>query len=198
MQSSLSNQCHQSCLVSMMDVASSLQTRRSSVHRRACAECQKRKTRCLGSRDDLQTCSYCRKAGKRCTFEAPPSRTSLTRKNLDTAERRSRQLEALLRSIRPDLDIDSAIQNIGDASLDSDAEESQQQDKQPSPRLSDEFEWHESALSEAAGPSKAGTGIGDGMANLPTKSQEAGYLGTKSFQSKSSRINLVGRQHLRF
>jgi transcriptional regulatory protein GAL4 len=160
-----------------MEVAGSSQRRRSTVHRRACAECQKRKTRCMGSRDDLQTCSYCRKAGKRCTFEALPSRTSLTRKNLDEAERRNRQLESLLRSLRPDLDIDSAVQNIADTSIDSDADENQPQNKQPSPRSSDEFEWHETALSEGPGPSKDGAGMGDGMANLPANSQEAGYLG---------------------
>lgn len=160
-----------------MDVASGLRSRRSTVHRRACAECQKRKTRCIGSRDDLRTCSYCRKAGKQCTFEALPSRTSLTRKNLDAAERRNRQLESLLRSIRPDLDIDSALQHARDATLDSDVEESLLQEKQPSPRSSDEFEWHETALSEVRDPSKDGSGVSDGMTNLPAKSQEAGYLG---------------------
>lgn len=108
-----------------------------------------------------------------------PSRTSLTRKNLDAAERKNRQLESLLRSIRPDLDIDSALQEVVDGSLGSDADKNEPQDKQSSPRSSDEFEWHETALSEAAGGSKDGTRIGDGMANLPAKSQEAGYLGKK-------------------
>lgn len=151
------------------------------MQRRACAECQKRKTRCLGSRDDSQTCSYCRRAGKPCTFEALPSRTPLTRKNLDAAEKKNRQLEALLRAIRPDLDLgfDSAVRHAGEASLDSDADENEPPNKEQSPRSSDEFEWHETALSEVASGSRDGIGIGDGMANLPAKSQEAGYLGAK-------------------
>ncbi|KAE9980430.1 hypothetical protein BLS_008762 [Venturia inaequalis] len=115
------------------------------------------------------------KSGKPCTFEALPPRTSLTRKNLDAAERKNRQLESLLRSIRPDLDVDSALQDVVDASLDSDANGTEARDKQPSPRSADEFEWHETALSEPIGASKDGNHIGDGMAN--TVAQEAGYLG---------------------
>lgn len=127
----------------------------------------------MGGRDGR--CSYCKRSGKKCTFEALPSRTALTRKNLDAAERKSQQLELLLRSIRPDLNIDSALQEVVDASLDSGGDEQEPQDKQPSPRLSDEFEWHETALSEAIRGSEEGNGIGDGMAN--TVAQQAGYLG---------------------
>ncbi|TID27367.1 hypothetical protein E6O75_ATG00134 [Venturia nashicola] len=130
-------------------------------------------------------------SGKRCTFEDLPFRTSLTRKNLDAAERKNRQLESLLQSIRPDLDIDSALQEVEDASLDSDADGNETRDKPPSPRSSDEFEWHETALSEATGGAQDGNRIGDGMAN--TVAQEAGYLGntsgTKLLQTISSLIS---------
>lgn len=160
-----------------MEVVSASHRRRSLVPRRACRECQKRKTRCMSSRANSEspTCSYCRQAGKLCTFDALPSRTSLTRKNLDAAESRTRQLESLLRTIRPDLDIDSALHDVVDASVHSDADGNEPRDKQPSPRSADEFEWHETALSDATGGTKDGTRIGDGMAN--TVAQDAGYLG---------------------
>lgn len=66
---------------------------------RACLECQRRKTRCVLN-GDSRVCSYCSKASKTCLFDKPPSRTPLTRKNLDAVEARCEELERLLRRHR--------------------------------------------------------------------------------------------------
>ncbi|RMY05774.1 hypothetical protein D0868_06223 [Hortaea werneckii] len=74
---------------------SSIRNRRETPSERACLQCQKRKTKCVPS-NDSRKCAFCVKAGKSCTFSAPVSRTPLTRKNLDEAESRCNELEALL------------------------------------------------------------------------------------------------------
>lgn len=73
---------------------------------RACTECQRRKSKCSGS----APCSFCSKTRRKCLFDAPPERTSLTRKNLDESEARCKSLEALLRSLNPEVDIDSLLE----------------------------------------------------------------------------------------
>lgn len=42
-------------------------------------------------------------------FDAPPERTSLTRKNLDESEARCKRLEALLKTLNPEVDVDSLL-----------------------------------------------------------------------------------------
>src|ERR1700754_4315664 len=75
---------------------------------RACTECQRRKTRCaLGSGGP--PCVYCARTGKECVVAKPQPRTSLTRKNLQSAEIRCKRLEAILRRIRPDLSLEDEI-----------------------------------------------------------------------------------------
>jgi transcriptional regulatory protein GAL4 len=143
--------------------------RSTNPHQRACIECQKRKTRCVASKETTLACSYCNKAGKHCAFDAPPARTSLTRKNLDAAELRCRQLESVLRSLHPEVDLDMAVQGVADISVTSDAEE----------KASDEYEWNETSPPETPNLSKSKAPIRDGMANLPTESKESGYLGKK-------------------
>lgn len=79
---------------------------------RACTNCRKRKSRCSGSAVDGQPCSYCARTAKDCSFEEPTDRTPLKRKNLDAAERRCEQLQSLLYSLNPDLDIDAALARL--------------------------------------------------------------------------------------
>lgn len=159
----------------------------------ACVNCQKRKTRCIGTNGPGQSCSYCSRAGKPCSFEAPPQRTALTRRNLDAAERRCSRLERLIRSLHPDMDIASALESFdhqepsatgplvpGDTQL------------PESPAISQppagEYEWNEDVSDPPATGSLKnnmedgdglgdglGDGVGDGMATLVT--DKAGYLG---------------------
>jgi transcriptional regulatory protein GAL4 len=72
---------------------------RASASERACLQCQKRKTRCVSNGSDT-TCSYCAKMSKACVFETPPTRTPLTRRNLDAAEARCKELELRLRQLQ--------------------------------------------------------------------------------------------------
>ncbi|KAF2098066.1 hypothetical protein NA57DRAFT_57231 [Rhizodiscina lignyota] len=142
---------------------------------RACTECQRRKTRCIGSNGPRQPCIYCSKTGKQCIFEAPPSRTSLTRANLEISERRCQQLESLLRDFDPELDIEAAIAQISNdtTTLPESGITNLDQDDNRSSASSDEYEWHESKESAEAR---------DGMANIP-KSRKSGYLGSSSGSS---------------
>lgn len=133
---------------------------------RACTNCQKRKSRCLHSRQD-GPCSFCEKSGKTCSFEGPPKRTPLTRRNLDAAEYRCTQLRSLLQSLNPDLNIEAALAEHTNRSPMEDRvdsfDSSRQLDKSTD-TTPDSYEWNEGSLSPT-----------DGMATLSTT--EAGYLG---------------------
>ncbi len=83
---------------------------------RACLNCQKRKSRCLRRKSE-EPCVYCRNAGKTCSLDEAPSRTPLTRKNLDAAERLCEQLTSLLRSSNPNIDIGRALKQADQPSL---------------------------------------------------------------------------------
>lgn len=137
---------------------------------RACVNCQKRKSRCMRGSAPNDPCSYCAKTGKTCSFESPPDRTPLTRKNLDAAELRCAQLQALLRSLNPDLDIESALGQ-------SDVRQAENDDSSHTPEESEEitphsYEWHEGSLSPEY---KSSAPENDGMAMLST--HDSGYLG---------------------
>lgn len=151
---------------------------------RACLECQKRKTRCIIDSGESTECIYCQKTGKRCVFEEPPDRTSLTRKNLDAAEWRIKQLESLIHSMDPRVDIEDAINGM--------KQTSEQRSITRSSTASDEFEWHEGTPG-ITGMSKSDEAL-DGMAILPAKAQEAGYLG-KSELMKTCRIDFGTRDN---
>ncbi|QKX54102.1 uncharacterized protein TRUGW13939_01185 [Talaromyces rugulosus] len=73
---------------------------RSSASERACLQCKKRKTRCVSNSNTDAICSYCAKMSKACVFETPPTRTPLTRRNLDAAEARCKELELRLRQLQ--------------------------------------------------------------------------------------------------
>lgn len=146
-------------------------------------ECQKRKSRCTGT----SPCSYCSKTNKKCTFESPPSRTPLTRRNLDKAEQRCEQLTALLRSLHPDLDLESALKHSRKSGKSFHEEvvispRPSQDDKDDlfEGGPSDEYEWREAPLSPQRDPGKGAAQLGDGMALLPPKRGESGYLGSSS------------------
>lgn len=73
--------------------------RRNEASDRACLECQRRKTKCT-FREGTEICTYCIKSGKNCVFSEKFPRKPLTRKNLDAAESRCKELESLLVSLR--------------------------------------------------------------------------------------------------
>lgn len=135
---------------------------------RACVNCQKRKSRCLQETKN-GPCSFCERKGKTCSFEGPPARTSLTRKNLDAAERRCTQLRALLQSLNPDLDVESALEILAD---DTDSCHINEVNE----TTPDSYEWHEGSLSPDCDLSRRVNTIStDGMATLSTT--DSGYLG---------------------
>jgi hypothetical protein len=139
---------------------------------RACVNCQRRKTRCHRGKAWNEPCSFCARTGKTCSFESPPDRTPLTRKNLEAAEGRCARLEKLLRSLNPDVDIDLALkssgaQNGGQAGAGGDGEV----DNAPPHH----YDWHEVALSPEDEPGNDGN---DGMAVFATG--DTGYLGESS------------------
>ncbi|CAH0046907.1 unnamed protein product [Clonostachys solani] len=140
---------------------------------RACINCQRRKSRCVrsvgrGRTGDGAPCSYCAQTGKSCSFENPPDRTPLTRNNLDAAELRCAQLRSLIKSLNPDLDIDSAIGQQAHTPSSSQAIEAAWDAS-----TLHEYEWHEDSLSpEAEHHRLAGS---DGMATI--SNNDSGYLG---------------------
>ncbi|PLB50797.1 hypothetical protein P170DRAFT_446038 [Aspergillus steynii IBT 23096] len=141
---------------------------------RACTEC-----RCSGS----SPCSYCSRTRKICQYGLPPSRTPLTRKNLDASEARCSALISLISSIKPDIDIAAALNGLTGNSerhsttsletsnvLDSDVENT---------ALSDRYEWRETSLTTPLEVQNQKSPL-DGMASLPTGDMESGYLGDSS------------------
>ncbi|KAL3468124.1 fungal-specific transcription factor domain-containing protein [Aspergillus heterothallicus] len=145
---------------------------------RACTEC-----RCSG----ISPCQYCSRTNKQCVFNRAPSRTPLTRRNLDEAEHRCAKLVALLRRLDPEIDIDDALRTVASPGSASPRFRPRALgDRRPSVESrgdgvseeADRFDWNEAASSIAT-PGK-GQGYPDGMASLPTGSAESGYLGTSS------------------
>lgn len=73
-------------------------------------QCQRRKTRCVGTENGRRACAYCRANGKECRFfDARAGRTALTRVNLERAEEEVRRLRGLLGVLCPDVDVDAAV-----------------------------------------------------------------------------------------
>ncbi|RAK97674.1 uncharacterized protein BO80DRAFT_413970 [Aspergillus ibericus CBS 121593] len=144
---------------------------------RACAECRKRKSKCSGA----APCSYCSRTKKHCRFDRVPSRTPLTRKNLDEKEHLCANLIALIHKSNPEVDIEDALKALS-------ASDEQRGDNRPTPALpsldlerrsptpSGNFEWDEAPLPSTHHPDKSL----DGMASLPTGGSGSGYLGNSS------------------
>ncbi|KAK0375146.1 hypothetical protein CLIM01_07493 [Colletotrichum limetticola] len=159
---------------------------------RACVNCQKRKSRCMRGSAANDPCSYCAKTGKTCSFEKPPDRTPLTRKNLDAAELRCKQLQNLIRSLNPELDINSALgetqnqqESVGNE--DDDGSGSLHSPLGDSDEVTPHsYEWHEGSLSPEF---KSSGHENDGMAMLPT--HDSGYLGSSSGSQLLGEIDSV-------
>nr|XP_036579674.1 C6 transcription factor [Colletotrichum truncatum]KAF6787354.1 C6 transcription factor [Colletotrichum truncatum] len=152
---------------------------------RACVNCQKRKSRCMRGSVPNDPCSYCTKTGKTCSFESPPDRTPLTRKNLDAAELRCTQLQNLLLSLNPDLDIESALKR---STIDNkEGEHSSYATEESDETTPHSYEWHEGSLSPINQSNS--TNDNDGMATL--SSHDSGYLGSSSGSQLLGEIDSV-------
>lgn len=143
----------------------------------SCLECRSRKSRCSGT----TPCLYCSKAKKQCLYEAVPSRTSLTRRNLDESERRCEVLRSLLSSLNPGLDIEAALQQAKQAA-EPNATVPSLENLDVAPVLK-EFEWRETPLLSKPERSVGSSDAGDGMASLPANTGTSGYLGSSSGSS---------------
>lgn len=155
-------------------------TRRTAWSERACLQCQKRKTRCIPRGAD-QTCEYCEKSQRECTFPERPPKTSLTRKNLDDAESRCEELESLLERYRDTSAESNGVRDLeaGQPQRDDAAHDSARNvsgfvrgdtavDASP-------YEWDESLVGE--GVSSGSGNMQDGMVSLGGSNVGTGYLG---------------------
>ena len=148
-------------------------TRRSrNPHIRACLGCQKRKTRCVPSQHHPSSCTYCARAKTDCIFDTPAPRIPLTRKNLDAFEQRCGQLEALLRSLSPGIDVDAELKKLGSPRLDTQQTTPVDGEDGSDGSQDEDVEWN-----EALPPNdpKRLHFKSDGMAMAPTTT--SGYLG---------------------
>ncbi|BCS04496.1 Zn(II)2Cys6 transcription factor [Aspergillus luchuensis] len=155
---------------------------------RACVECRvaktvltcskRRKSKCSGT----APCSYCSRTQKRCRFERVPSRTPLTRKNLEEKEQLCEKLMTLVRNLGPNIDIEEALKELAGAGQGHDTNETDHNSllgvspgaKSPTPL--ENFEWNEDLMTPSNPPNKSL----DGMASLPTEGSGSGYLGNSS------------------
>lgn len=134
---------------------------------RACLQCQKRKTKCTQDPRSA-ACTYCVRARKECVFEDAPSRTPLTRKNLDALERRCAHLENLVKSLAQGVDIEAELEKAGEG------REISRVGNEVGDAAGEDYEWHESPASTGAkAPHVADS---DGMASMAVET--SGYLGT--------------------
>ena len=138
---------------------------------KACLECQKRKSKCTGE----LPCAFCSKTNRSCVYTARPQRTPLTRKNLDAAEQKCQKLASLLKSLNPDVEIESLLQDSETSTNSQLASLNPPGTSHPATAgSSNEYEWHEDPLStddyEIQSPRH-------GMTLLPTDPSDSGYLG---------------------
>lgn len=144
-------------------------------------QCQRRKTRCLPGSGE--SCSYCAKAGKTCVFPEKQSRTPLTRKNLDAAEDRLRQLEAALqeaRSSEPASEIahqDNAREGVRRITEPSCGTATGTHRARPVEESETPYEWNETPGGNDLGRASHGRKAPDGMASLDDGGEADGYLG---------------------
>ncbi|OJJ77713.1 hypothetical protein ASPBRDRAFT_112951 [Aspergillus brasiliensis CBS 101740] len=138
----------------------------------------RRKSKCSGT----APCSYCSRTKKRCRFERVPSRTPLTRKNLEEKEQLCEKLTKLIRHLNPNVDIEEALKALPGAE-EGRVNNETAHDSSPcvssdakSPTPLESFEWNEGPLTLSHLPTKSL----DGMASLPTKGSGSGYLGNSS------------------
>ncbi|KAF3009378.1 hypothetical protein E8E14_008079 [Neopestalotiopsis sp. 37M] len=156
----------------------------------ACQNCKRSKVRCHQPLDE-EPCTRCARTGKQCNFVLDPiERTPLKRKNLDAAELRCSQLEALLRSLNPDLDIEESLAKLNQSAPNEQpgnqshysGTEADQDGDDGEPR----YEWHEDSslqTGQTAGNQESPSfgNQEDGMGAFSTS--ESGYLGSSSGSS---------------
>lgn len=152
-------------------------TARRSASERACLECQKRKTKCVAA-PEAEVCAYCQKAGKTCVFEGPHERTSLTRRNLDAAEARCKELERLLQEVRTDARTEAS-------------REPQSRPQNAEDPTAGPYEWNEGLDANANDPSPDGEYTRDGMASLARHGNGSGYLGEVTPYSLTSKCEAL-------
>ncbi|ETS82648.1 hypothetical protein PFICI_04524 [Pestalotiopsis fici W106-1] len=156
----------------------------------ACQNCKRSKVRCHQPLDD-EPCIRCARIGKQCNFILEPiERTPLKRKNLDAAELRCSQLETLLRSLNPDLDIEESLAKLNNpAQNDPSGNQSHYSGTEADQEGEDgeaRYEWHEDSSLQAAPATgnEESPSFGnheDGMGAFSTS--ESGYLGSSSGSS---------------
>ncbi|KAF4552201.1 Fungal specific transcription factor domain-containing protein 3 [Elsinoe fawcettii] len=159
------------------DDASRGQPSPQPVLNKACTNCQLRKTRCFPAAKKGHPCRYCARAGKSCTVAAPPSRTPLTRKNIDAIEQRCAALAQLIQSLDPDINIEDAVTQLkaGSQAPRLGPRTREHATTSSTPSVDNNEGWHEPAP-------QAGSGNGelDGMASLPTSTGRGTFLGRSS------------------
>ncbi|PWY82332.1 hypothetical protein BO83DRAFT_395474 [Aspergillus eucalypticola CBS 122712] len=155
---------------------------------RACVECRvantvltcskRRKSKFTAKCSGTAPCSYCSWTQKRCRFERVPSRTPLTRKNLEEKEQLCEKLMTLVRNLGPNIDIEEALKELAGAGQGHDTNETDHNSllgvspgaKSPTPL--ENFEWNEGPMTSSHPPNKSLYG----MASLPTEGSGSGYL----------------------
>lgn len=99
-------------------------------------------------------------------------------RNLDATELRCAALASLIQRIDPDVDIEAALEDItSNRGIDIESFTQTSQASRADPEngaLSDRLEWNEPSLTS---PSAVQNVPLDGMASLPSKRAESGYLG---------------------
>lgn len=136
-----------------------------------------------GPQDSLP-CVQCRRTGAQCVFEARPNRTALTRSNFDASERRNKQLEALIRSLLPDVDIDAEIKKLETSPSESGQPPGDEREDNEDASLDDDYEWNEALVPT---DEKELEHENDGMASSPTPT--SGYLGVSSMSTMLQTIS---------
>jgi transcriptional regulatory protein GAL4 len=105
-------------------------------------------------------------------YEARPNRTALTRSNFDAAERRIKQLETLIHSRHPEIDIETEIKKLENLSSNSRQPPGGRGGDDEDASLDEDYEWNEALV---PADEKELEHEGDGMASSPTPT--SGYLG---------------------
>lgn len=155
---------------------------RTAPSERACLQCQKRKTRCVPLGDADQPCQYCERSQRACVFSQPPSRTPLTRKNLQDAEARCRELEFLLEQSQRSNAESHSQPASNDATPDIRSQNPVQSNLRPAnDSHRSPYEWDETRAVD--GPAAGMDQPGDGMASFGGGNIGIGYLGEHFSQS---------------
>ncbi|KAF2438935.1 hypothetical protein P171DRAFT_448473 [Karstenula rhodostoma CBS 690.94] len=164
----------------------------------ACVACRTRKTRCSVQPGNT-SCSHCIRLNKTCVFSDPPSRTPLTRKNLDHLEKRCRSLEAQLATLTRDATPTPAAPTQSTlsesiASENSDVVASNHQDHDahgPFGQFETSFDWSERQTM----PDGDTQHTADGMASLTLRDRKRGYLGNSSGSSLLEKLTSTLPRH---